>query len=331
MTINRLILDELREHHDFTAWNAATPATNAVPDAQIWAISNQGDENAVVLDSLRLPAIEHIETGQGDPRLGLFEWSAPPGADPTDPNALALANPNYGRRTDPSALLGDALRAKAAGGEELASFRTEILCQRVHLLDPAIDPDAWAAAASSAPVDLGEHRQRLALCLDIALDGTHASLVGAAVLDDGKVHVEVIEQWIGRGCTQKLRAELPGIVGKVRPRAIGWFPNGPAAAVAAKLKERKGWPPRRVANEEIRGEVTAVCMGLAEQVIADELRHPNDEMLNSHVNSAQKVARGDAWVFGRQSSGAIDGTYALAGAVHLARTLPPPPPPLSAL
>ena len=328
MTINRLILDELREHKSFEAWDAATPATNAVRDAQIWAISNQGDESAIVLDSLRLPALAHIENGGGDERLGLFEWSAPDGADPTDPRALAAANPNYGRRTDPDALHGTAQRAKAAGGEELASFRTEILCQRVHLLVPAIDPDAWTAAGAARPVDLAVHRERVALCLDVSLDGTHATLMAAAVLDDKKVHVEVVAAWSGRGCTQELRRELPGIVARVRPRAIGWFPNGPAAALAAEMAERKGadrWPPPRVQLEEIRGDVTAVCMGAVDLVISGEIVHPDDPMLNSHVNAAQKLRRGDAWVFGRQGSGPIDGAYALAGAVHLARTIVIPP------
>jgi hypothetical protein len=322
MTINRLILDELREHKTFEAWDAATPATNAVPDAQIWAISNQGDEESAVLDALRLPAIEYIETGKGDRRLGLFEWSAPPGADPTDPHALAAANPNYGRRTDPDALHGQAIRAKAAGGAELASFRTEILCQRVHQLDPAIDPDGWAACGTDTPQDLAPHRRNVALCVDLALDGSHATLAAAVVLD-GTVHVEIVRHWEGYGCSRALRETLPSVVARVKPGAVGWFPAGPAAAVAAELAERKGgaWPPPYVKVEEIRGGVPAVCMGLAELVTTRQLAHPRDDLLNSHVNAAQRVVRGDSWVFGRQGSGPIDAVYAIAGAAHLARTM----------
>lgn len=330
LTVNRLVLDEIREHANFDAWGASTNAMNAVKDAQTWAVSNQGDDASVVLDWLRDAALAYIETGEGDKRLGLFEWSAPPGSEPTDPAAICAANPNAGRRSDLEALLGAARQAISGDTEALTSFKTEVLCMRVDKLDPAIDPQAWARAATATPVDLAQHRSRVALCVDVALDGTHATLAAAAVLEE-KVHVEVVASWDGRGCTQKLRAELPRIVERVRPRAIGWFPMGPAAAVAAELKERKGWPPRRVANAEIRGDVTAVCMGLAEQVIAGEIVHPDDEMLNKHVNSAQKLRRGDAWVFGRQDAGACDGAYALAGAVHLARTLPAPPPPLSAL
>jgi hypothetical protein len=332
-TIHRAMLDELREHLDFSAWNAVSKAMNAVRGAQLVAITNQGDTGAVVLDSLREPALRFIETGQGDPRLGLFEYSAPQGADPTDLHALAMANPDLGNRTDPYVLLADAARAKAAGGEELAGFRTEVMCQRVHLLDPAIDPDQWELAAAAAPVDLAEHRRRVALCVDVSLDGSHACLVAAAVLPDGLVHVEVVEAWDGYGCTKALRAELPAIVERVRPRMLGWFPNGPAAAIAADLADRghRGWPPRRVKVEDIKAETTAVCMGLAEQVKAREVRHPSDAMLTAHVNAAQKLYRGDAWVFVRKDSSPIDGAYALAGAVHLARILPPPPAPVTVL
>jgi hypothetical protein len=330
-TLRRLILDELREHRNRDTYDAAVNAGNAVDDFQAWAITNQGDVTSVVLDELRSSALEYIETGAGDPRLGLLEWSAPSGCDPTDVQALALANPNMGHRIPTDVLVGQAIQAKQAGGETLARFRTEILCQRVTLLDPAVDPDEWTRCGDDEPEDLAGHRRRVALCMDIALDGSHATLVAAAVLDDGLVHAEVIRAWQGHGAIRALRAELPDLVEKIRPRAVGWFPNGPSAAVAADLKQRRGakpWPPRGVRVAELTAEVTAVCMGLAEQVAAGQLRHPKDPMLDQHVGQTQKLRRGDAWTFTRGGSGPVDGTYALAGAVHLARTLPPPLAPL---
>jgi hypothetical protein len=333
LTINRLVIDELREHKSFDAWNAATNAQNAVKDAQTFCITNQGDEYAVVLDALRNPAVEYIETGVGDPRLGIFEWSAPPGADPTDIDALAQANPNLGHRLDADALLGQGIRALNAGGAELAGFRTEILCQRVHLLDPAIEPEKWDQHGTDQPISLADHRTRVALCIDVSLDGSHASLIAAAVLD-GKVHVEVVHAWEGFGCTKAVRADLPAIVRRVKPRALGWFPAGPMASVAVEMQEKRAvgadrWPPRGVVLQELKTDLHAVCMGLAEQVATGDLTHPNDEMLTAHVRAAQKLRRGDGWVFTRKGKMPIDGTYALAGAVHLARTLPPPLPPLA--
>lgn len=332
LTVHRLILDELREHSTWDTWNAGVNATNAVPGAQVVAFSNMGDDTSIVLDALRGAALEYVETGIGDRRLGIFEWSAPPGADPTDLGALAMACPDLGRRTDPDALLGAAMRAKRAGGLELSGFRTEILCQRVHQLDAAIDPDLWLAAGTDEPIDLAQHRQAVALCLDVSMAGDHATLMAAAVVD-GRVHLDVVRAWDGFGCTRQVRAELPGIVRDVKPRALGWFPAGPAAVLAADLADRRaaGWPPRRVTVEEIRGDIGAVCMSLAEQVATGALAHPRDPMLDKHISAATKLKRGDQWVFGRQGAGPVDGAYAAAGAVHLARTLPPAPAPLAVL
>ena len=329
-TIHRLVIDELREHRDWDAWNAAVPATNAVPGAQIFCLTNQGDDSGIVLDDLRASALAYLETGQGDPRLGLFEYSAPDGADPLDPEALAMANPQVGRRMDWDTLLGEALRAKnSPDPAALASFRTEYMCQRVHMLDPGIDLEAWAECTSS-PTSLAPlifpHRWKMGLCLDVSIDGSHACLV-AAVLHQGIVRVAVVEHWEGADCTKRLRAELPELVEQMQPDsgrlAVGWFPNGPAAAVAASIREdRKGgkkWPPPRVDFAEIVGETPAVCMGLADVVRNRELRHPDDPMLTAHMQAAQKAPRGDGYIFARRKSGPIDGAYALAGAVHLAR------------
>lgn len=343
LTIDRLVLDEIREHHDFECWGAATNAQNAVRDAQTLAVTNQGDDKSVVLDWLRDAALLFIKTGEGDHRTGLFEWSAPDGSDPADPRALAMANPNFGRRTDPEALVGAAKAAKAGDSEALTSFRTEVLCIRVAKLDPAINPEAWLAAGTLADPDFSPYRGRVAFCADVSLDGLHASVVAAARVEDevseeARVVVGVVAAWAGKDCTLRLRRELPKLVEAIKPRVVGWFPNGPAAAVAADLVETKRrpdgtrWPPRGTKLEEIRGDVTAVCMGLAEQVTAGQIAHPGDEMLDAHIGAAQKQTRGDAWVFGRKDSGGpIDGAYAIAGAVHLARTLPPAPPPLAAL
>lgn len=325
LTVHRLIVDELREHRSRDAWDAATHAGNAVRDFQAVCISNQGDDLGVVLDTLRATALEYIETGQGDPRLGLLEWSAPDGADPCDLQALAQANPNLGYRIDPDALMGAAMRAKAAGGKELAGFRTEVMCQRVRLLDPAIDPDSWTRCGTDDPLDLAEHRNRTVLCLDISMNADHATLVAAALID-GLVHVEIVGAWSGFGCTSSVRRELPELVAMIKPRQVGWFPNGPAAALTADLtaSRARGWPPRGTELVEVRGDVVDACMGLAEQVRTIGLQHPKDQLLDSHVAAAQKLYRGDAYAFRRMGSDPIDGAYSLAGAVHLARMLPPP-------
>lgn len=330
LTLRRWLCDELREHRNTEAWASATNAMNAVRDAQTICITNQGDNRSVVLDALREPALAYIETGQGDSRLGLFEWSSPPGSSPTDLDALAWANPNLGHRVDSDALVGAGLRAELAAGQELADYRTEVMCQRVHLLDPAVDPDSWAACGTDAPIDMAEHRDRVALCVDVSLDGQHATVAAATVID-GVTHVEIVRAWSGHTARAALRDELPALVTQVRPATVGWFPQGPAAAVAAQIKTKsgtRGWAPRRTVVAELTADTPAVCMGLAEVVQSGQLCHPRDELLTNHVQNAQKLPRGDAWTFTRRGSTPIDAAYAAAGAVHLARTMPPPRPKL---
>lgn len=327
LTIYRLVLDELRQHRTYEAWDAAEPATSAVPDAQIWALSNAGDDRSIVLNDLRESALQYILTGRGDDDIGLFEWSSPEDADPTDLAALAQANPNLGRRKDAGRLLASARRAVARGGEVLTGFKTEQMCIRVQVLTPAIDPGKWRACLDAG--DLAAARSRVAACLDVAPDQQHVTLVAAAVLVDGRVRVEPVKAWSGVGCVDQARRDLSGLLARVRPQVLGWLPAGPAAALATDLAARKpapgraAWPPPGVKVAEIKSEAPAVCMGFAKEIDARQVAHSDDPLLNAQVGGAEKLKRGDAWVFSRRGGGHVDAVYATAGAVHLARTLPP--------
>ena len=326
LTIYRLILDELRQHHDYSAYDAAEPACSPL-DTQIWGLSNAGSVKSVVLNDLRNAALRFIETGEGDPRLGLFEWSAPKDADPTDLAALAMANPNLGHRLDPDALLAKARRAVEAGGEALTGFKTENMCINVELDDPAIDAAGWRRCLD--PGGLESARSRVAMVVDLAPDGQHATLYAAAVLPDDRVRVDFVQAWEGPSATSDLRRDLGPLLLRVRPQVFGWLPNGPAAAMAADLGSRKGragWPPRGITVTEVKAELPAVCMGFAELVKAEMIAHSDDPLLNAQVGAAERLKRGDVWVFSRSGDGHVDAVYAAAGAAHLARTLPPPPP-----
>ncbi len=326
-TVHRGLLDELREHQDWDTHDALINAMNAVDDAQAVAITNQGDLLSIVLDSFRTSAIEYIETGAGDPRLFLAEWSAPSGSDPTDPRAIAAANPGLGDRVKLDNVIGQAIRAKANGGDQLARFKTEVLCMRVPLLDPAIDPDQYRACGVGRAdfPDLAAHRRSVAAVLDVAKDATHATLSVAAVVDD-VVYGEIVQAWQGPDCTKRVRAELPGLLEKIRPRSFGWFPDGPAAVITADLRKRRGVRvvPRGTRAEEIRGEVAPVCMGFADLIKTQGYRHARDPLATAHVERTQKLHRGDVWTFTRAGTEPVDATYAMAGAAHLARIVPRP-------
>jgi hypothetical protein len=319
LTINRGIADELRQHRTYEAWEAMEPACSPW-DAQLWTLSNAGDTRSIVLNDLQDSAREFIETGVGDPRLGLLEWSAPDDADPEDVDALLQANPRVGHGLDLDVLLAGAQRAKRLGGQALAGFKTERMCVRVRLLNAAVDPRRWADCLD--PAELADlDRRRMAVCFEVSPDGDHATL-GVGAIDDGElVRVETVDEWTGPRAAAELERALPGWIEVIRPRALGWLPSGPGAVVAAAMKSTRF--PRGVQVEEIRGETPAVCMGFAKEVAAGTLRHSGQAMLDAQLADAEWQTVGGTRVFARKG-GNVDAVYAVAGAAYLARTLPKP-------
>jgi phage terminase large subunit-like protein len=229
LTVSRAILDELRQHHDYSAWDAVIPAGRAVADFQAWCLSNAGTARSVVLNEERAAALRFIDTGDGDARTGLFEWSAPEGADPLDLTALAQANPNMGHRIDPDALLSDALKAVQAGGDKLAGFRIESMCQTVPTLRQEIDPDVWESRADRASQITG----RVGIALEVALDQSSTSIAAAGWRGDGRVHGEVIDE---RGGTAWAPARVVELVRRWDPVMVALDPSSPAGHLAADIR-----------------------------------------------------------------------------------------------
>lgn len=320
-TVHRALLDELREHRTRDTWDAVVPAMNAVGDGLIVCISNEGDNESTVLHEEHDAAEQHIIDGSGDDRTFLASWSSPTGADPEDVAALTAANPSLGHRVHLDALIGQAKSAKKAGGETLARFRIEIMCQRVDLLKPAIRPEDWGACGWRIPwahPDLANHRREAALCFDVAQDCSHATLAVAVTLGE-LTYVEIVAAWDGLNSRKQLRRDLPKWAERVRPRKLVWFPGGPAAAVADSFSGRY---LRNVLIEPIRSEdVVRACMGMEEQAAAGHVRHTNDPLLNAHVKQTQQLEQGDGWRFVRRGNAPIDASYAAAGAIHAARTI----------
>jgi hypothetical protein len=330
LTIGRLILDELREHDTYEAWAASTPATIAVTDAQVWALSNAGDARSVVLNDKRAANVvegpDGIEQAIDDPDTDTLwlEYSSPRLADPLDPRALARANPMMNRPggIDGADLWRMARDAVRIGGEALTTFKTEHMCIGVRLLDPAIDAEAWRRGRGSG--DLAGARSRVAVVVEVAPDLAHVAAYAAAVMPDGRARIDFIAAWSGADAVTQAEQALPGVLGRVRPRAVGWLPTGPSAALATTLR-----PARPVAGREyveIMADVPAVCMGFGAAVLGGQVEHGDDPLLDGQVEAAEKVPLpGGRWIFGRRGVGHVTAVYAAAGAVHLARAMPAPP------
>jgi hypothetical protein len=322
LTINRVIADELARQFTYDAYNAAYYAMRAVDDAQYFGLTTPVDHRSEVFNDFRKSALKFIETGEGDERLGLLEWSAPGAADPLDPQALAYANPNAGYRFRFEDLLNEAKDAVSTGGKKLTGFKAESMCITSTHEDPAIDTTAYAECLAELPRGFEDLRGKVALCFDVAPSQMHATLYAAAVQPDGRTRIGFVKEWQGRGCADAAGRELPALVKSIKPRAFGWVPGGPAAAVGAALatERPREWPPPGVTVEEIRSELTQVCMGFAVLVDARQLARSATPLLDDQVGTAEKLPRGDAWVYTRKGADA-DALYAAAGASYLARTL----------
>lgn len=329
LTVWRLILDELRQHTSYVCWDAAIPTMAAVPARQAWCLSNAGTDSSIVLNDLVASAREWIDTGEGDPRLGIFAWLCDPDDDPTDPAALAKANPSP--MVDLESLARQGARALRLGGGALSGFQTENMCVTAGADMPAIEPIRWARCAGA--VDLRELRSPVAAVLDMSPDAEHVTLAAAArVPGSDAVMVDLVADWSGPGADVRAVAELPAVLAPVRPRVLGWIPSGPGAALVGRLARPtsgpgahayRAWLPPGTVSRELRGEVPGVCMGFAAAVRAGRIIHGNDPLLNAQVRRAVKARQGRRWVFDAPEGAHVDAVYATAGAVTMAEQLPP--------
>jgi phage terminase large subunit-like protein len=298
LTVHRLIEDELRQHYDWSAHEAAENAINAVWDAQAWALSNAGTDRSVVLNSLRAAAIEHAETGNGDRRLGHFEWSAVEGADVTDPAAIAAANPNLNRRIALDDVMGKAIRARNAGGEQEAKFRTEVLCQRVVAMKPRPIPlDMWQKRAirRARPAE-----PPISICIDIPPNRSQGAIAVAWRRKDGRTHVELARMEAGTdwvlGAVMKISTEFD--VGTVCGDKYALEPM--AAAFDA-----EGIDLHLMTGPEM----AAACSGLQDAVNNDKVRHLDQQQVVEALAGAvsRNIAdSGWAWAKRRSADVSVD-------------------------
>ncbi len=320
LSIDLGLADELREHRakgdsdtGWEAWAALDGATTARANSQVWGLSNAGDDGSIVLNTLRSSAIQFIEDGEGDDTLCLLEWSAEDGCDVWDRKQWAQANPamGYGGITEQT------LASKANLPAEV--FRPEHLCQGVPALRAAIQEAHWRNC-KDAGATLDRLRSRVTVTLDVSPDFEHVSLIASAVDNAGFSRLDVLGGWSSLDLAFAEGPEgIEAILRKVRPKKVGWFPDGPAAAAAPHMKRLE----RKWRVEALNGALTSqACQGLVEQAKAGRLKHSGDPMLTAHILGANKQLSGDGFRFVRRGAGHVDAAYAAAGAVLLARTIP---------
>lgn len=317
LTGDIIILDELREHHSFDAWSAITKTTLTKPDGQVWCISNAGDGASVVLSYLR--DMGHLLVGDPDGRLkdaspvaddereqtslGIFEWSAPPDADPADPETWAWANPSLGHLIDEKTLREQQLT------DPPEVFLTECLCQWVVSLSAHPFPgDSWERAL--APDSFIAPGADVSFGVDVSEDRRHASIAACGQRPDGDFHVELVA-YLGRPSQVErwFRRRVEGYGGHM---VVGVQGRGcPASALISSLRAVPGLEVATCAGSALTSTCGAFFDAIAaqdseaggtsdEDVLVHHLAQPG---LDLAAEVAERRTLGDgAWAWDRRRS-----------------------------
>jgi len=314
-----VLLDELREHQTWDAYAALSKTGMARKNALLLCMSNAGDGSSVVLRHFRIRAhrmlgdpdgivaalgdtelLADSEAALEDTALGLFEWSAAPDMEITDPRAWAQGSPSLGYTIEYATM-------KAACADDPADvFKTECLCQWVtSTVDPPFPIGAWDAGKDEKS-DIAPDAQ-LWWGVDVSADRTHASIAVVGQRADGQWHAELAAY---RGGTHWLQ---------------GWFadaaPNYPEGMKVA--LQSRGAPVSSLMDviAAVEGVSVVECCGkdvagwsgrLWDAVAACDaesdsdatpLRHRTQPALDLAANIAATRPMGDgAWAFDRAKS-----------------------------
>lgn len=284
-------LDELREHHDWLAWDAIVPTTTSRLYSMTVAASNAGDKRSVVLRSLRDKAIARILAGDTeDAQVGLFEWSVPDDVHHLERKYWPMANPGLGFLPghDEEGLAAKA-EAKAA---DVAGFKTEHLCQWVDTLAPGIIPvEDWRATldpesrrAPGAVVYAG---------VDVNFTRSRAYISIASRREDGLLHIEVVAAQRGTDWIIPWFKKRPGKFKAVAVQARG----APASGLIQDMTSA-GIPVMEWGGPDL----TAGCAHMFDLIRKHAVLHRPSPVLDSAAAGTAAKTLGDSFVFDRKNS-----------------------------
>lgn len=289
LSVDLALLDELREHQSWLAWNAIVPTTTARPRSLVVAASNAGDATSVVLRSLRDGSIARIlKRETADTRTGLFEWSVPDDVDPMDDQHWHLANPAQGYLFDKDTLLG---RAEAMF-DNVPGFRTEHLCQWVDALEPGVIPaEHWTATTD--PKSRRAKDAPVWAAVDINFSRSKAYIAVATQRADGDLHIEVVAARRGTDWVLPWLTERSERFESVVIQARG----APASGLIEELRAAS------VPVCELGGtDLTRAYGHFYDLVVGHKVWHRPSPVLDAAAESARSRTIGDAWVIDRKGS-----------------------------
>ena len=299
-----IYLDEVREYKDDEIWSSLRYTQMASVNPQALIFSNAGDQHSVVLNRLRERGL--AAAAGADDRIGWFEWSAEPGCDIRDRKAWAQANPSLGHTISVENL-------ETAMSDDESIVRTELLCQWVSVVNPAISPSNWAAGAKP---DLKlSKEQNTWMAIDLSPDRREAALI-AAQQDGDEINVVLLQTW-----TNPVNLDAKQIANDI----AAWYRKFPTQTIAYSRQTSGAIAalllPAGISTTPIDGALYGqACDEMLSAITSGRLHHPDQDEFNRQVLSAVKLPFKDGgWYLGRKVSNAtICAAVAMAMCCHFA-------------
>lgn len=299
-----IYLDEVREYKDDEIWSSLRYTQMASVNPQALIFSNAGDQHSVVLNRLRERGL--AAAAGADDRIGWFEWSAEPGCDIRDRKAWAQANPSLGHTISVENL-------ETAMSDDESIVRTELLCQWVSVVNPAISASNWAAAANKE-LKLDKEADTW-MAIDLSPDRREAALIAAQQKED-QINVVLLQTWTNpvNLDAKQIANDLATWYRKYPTQTIA-YSRQTSGAVAALLT------PAGISTTPIDGALYGqACDEMLSAITSGRLHHPDQDEFNRQVLSAVKLPFKDGgWYLGRKVSNAtICAAVAMAMCCHFA-------------
>lgn len=299
-----IYLDEVREYKDDEIWSSLRYTQMASVNPQALIFSNAGDQHSVVLNRLRERGL--AAAAGADDRIGWFEWSAEPGCDIRDRKAWAQANPSLGHTISVENL-------ETAMSDDESIVRTELLCQWVSVVNPAISPSNWAAGANPN-LKLGKEQDTW-MAIDLSPDRREAALIAAQQNGD-EINVVLLQTW-----TNPVNLDAKQIANDIAT----WYRKYPTQTIAYSRQTSGAIAalllPAGISTTPIDGALYGqACDEMLSAITSGRLHHPDQDEFNRQVLSAVKLPFKDGgWYLGRKVSNAtICAAVGMAMCCHFA-------------
>ena len=286
------VLDEAFSQVDSRVEVSVLPAfatrTERPPGVQWLVVSTAGTRSASPYLLERVETRRQLVAAEITSGTAYIEYSAPDGADHTDPEVWTACNPALG-----VTITEDAVRAELASLGE-AEFRRSRLCQwTTQQADPVVSLEVWDSLCDPASA----RGEDIALAFDSVPDGSVSSIAVASRREDGLIHVELVAHEPGTGWLANEVARLARTHGALDVLAD---PRTPAGTALPALEDHGV----KVTEVNSGGVTTAYAMFVT-ACAEGHLRHIGQPELTAALTGAVRRPVGDAYAWSRRSS-AVD-------------------------